>query len=67
MQSDMRVDEIPYLVLQQSMTSDSANGRKGGSHNYQNQFEPPAMTANGEDCVKTATSTILEVAVELSD
>jgi hypothetical protein len=37
----MRVDEIPYLVLQQLMTSGPANGRKGGSQDDQNQFEPP--------------------------
>jgi hypothetical protein len=38
---NLRVDEMPYLVLQQSITSGPANGRKGGSHDYQNQFEPP--------------------------
>jgi hypothetical protein len=38
---NLRVDAMPYFVIQQSMTSGPANSRKGGSHDYQNKFEPP--------------------------
>ncbi|WP_255418870.1 hypothetical protein [Paraglaciecola sp. MB-3u-78] len=38
MRSNIRVDEMPHLVLKQWMTSGPANGRKGGPPDYQNQF-----------------------------
>jgi hypothetical protein len=44
----MGFDEMPNLVLKQSLTSGPTNGRKGGSLEYQNQFyRATALTGNG--------------------
>ncbi|MFT6990997.1 MAG: hypothetical protein ACJASL_002984 [Paraglaciecola sp.] len=44
----LQVDEMPHLVLKQSMTSEPANGQKGGPHYYQNQLcRATATNANG--------------------